>query len=76
MAAASSAAGQRAQGGDGRMVEGAPDHGRHLCHLLDGVQAVEFGHQRVVERGGDRQRAQWAGQAIAVGRLAQRNSSA
>ena len=52
MAAVSSAAGRGDRAAMVAMVEGAPDHGRDLCHLLDGVQAVEPRHQRIVQEVG------------------------
>ena len=54
------------------MVEAAADDGGGLRHLLDRLQPVEPRHQRVVQRGRDRQRAQGAVQVIGVRRLAQR----
>ena len=52
--------GQAGKRGDGLMVEVAADDGGGLRHLLDRVQAVEPGHQRIVQRGGDRQLAERA----------------
>ena len=51
------------------MRELAADHGADLGHLLDRREAVEPGHQRVVQRRRDRERRQRAGQLVAVARV-------
>ena len=48
------------------MGELAADHGGDLGHLLDRREAVEAGHQRVVQGRRDRERRQRAGQLVAV----------
>lgn len=59
------------EGGDGAVVEGAADDGGGLGHGLDGLKAVEPGHQRVVQGGGNGQSAQGAVEAIRIGVLAE-----
>ena len=48
------------------MGELAADRGADLRHLLDGGEAVEARHQRIVQRRRDRERRQGAGELIAV----------
>jgi hypothetical protein len=58
-----------AEPGHGRQqlaAELPPDHRRDLGHLLDRRQPVQPGHERVLERRGDRQRRQRAGQLVPV----------
>jgi hypothetical protein len=55
-----------AEPGHGRQqlaAELPPDHRRDLGHLLDRRQPVQPGHERVLERRGDRQRRQRAGKS-------------
>ena len=62
---------QGGKGGDGAVVEAAADDGGGLGHLLHRLQAIEPRHQRVVQRCGDRQRAQRSVEVKRVGTLAQ-----
>ena len=62
---------QGGQGGDRAVVEAAADDRGGLGHLLDRLQAIEPRHQRVVQRCGDRQRAQRSVEVKGVGTLAQ-----
>ena len=64
--------GQGGQRGDSGVVEGPPNHSRGLRHLLDRVQSVKPGHQRIVQAGRDGERAQRGVQVIGVCALAQR----
>ena len=57
---------------DGRVIEGAANHGRGLRHLLDRVQPVKPGHQRVVQAGRDGEPAERAGELVRGGCLEHR----
>ncbi len=63
--------GQVGERGDGGVIEGAADDGGGLGHHLDGLQPIEPRHQRVVQRGRDRQGAQGTVEVIRVGLLAE-----
>ena len=67
---ASSASGRRRDRGEQLVGELAADHGADLGDLLDRGEAVEAGHQRVVQRRRDRERRQRAGELVAVARIA------
>ena len=55
--------------GEQLVGELAADHGADLGHLLDRREAIEPGHQRVVQGRRDRERRQRAGQLVAVARV-------
>src|SRR3546814_5881191 len=57
--------------GQKRMAELPADAGRHLRDLLDGGEPVQAGHQRILQRGRDRQLRQRAGKREAMCRLPQ-----
>ena len=52
--------------GEQLVAELAADHGADLRHLLDRREAVEAGHQRVVQGRRDRERRQRPGQLVAI----------
>jgi hypothetical protein len=62
---------QPGHGGEELVRELAPDHGPDLRDLPDGRQAVEPGHQRVLQRRRDRERRQRADRDEPVGALPQ-----
>jgi hypothetical protein len=57
---------QRRHGLQQVIRKGLPDRGPQLCDAFCGREAIEPGHQRIVQRGGNRQGGQRAVQGIVV----------